>query len=417
MESNNEFYEGENEEEVLDIEQENQKLIDQLTEGLKALKEKDQQDNKEKTEKESNENKEKEKEKEKENNNIDLVKAFKAQLKLEKKSEMKDFNLEPKSSKSLYNRLNEIQNELNSVSKEIKDYLQIYGDNSLLKEESSYNDALKDLELYSTKLQNIMSSDVYKNSISGKNQITNDTNQLKEEIKINLENYTNSTARLMGLINKEKEDFMINNSINSINTTSHEMFINKNMFDDNKLNINLNSNVENEIAEIEKELTRLENIVGKKKLNKNEELTFNQILKQLTKTVQDSLFQSYKEKSLEELNIVLDELLNEKEISKEISEYSLKIKELYSIYEVYENYDEILQYIKKRLMAISDMHEKSTNFNSDLEFLKKLIEDNEKQFEALGKRYNEAFDELGGLDEILKELKVIDNYFAPLLVD
>lgn len=413
MESNNEFYEGENEEEVLDIEQENQKLIDQLTEGLKALKEKNQQDNKEKTEKESNENKEKEKEK----NNIDLVKAFKAQLKLEKKSEMKDFNLEPKSSKSLYNRLNEIQNELNSVSKEIKDYLQIYGDNSLLKEESSYNDALKDLELYSTKLQNIMSSDVYKNSISGKNQITNDTNQLKEEIKINLENYTNSTARLMGLINKEKEDFMINNSINSINTTSHEMFINKNMFDDNKLNINLNSNVENEIAEIEKELTRLENIVGKKKLNKNEELTFNQILKQLTKTVQDSLFQSYKEKSLEELNIVLDELLNEKEISKEISEYSLKIKELYSIYEVYENYDEILQYIKKRLMAISDMHEKSTNFNSDLEFLKKLIEDNEKQFEALGKRYNEAFDELGGLDEILKELKVIDNYFAPLLVD
>ena len=412
MESNNDFYEGENEEEVLDIEQENQKLIEQLTEGLKALKEKDQQDNKEKTEKESNEKKDKEKE-----NNLDIVKAFKAQLKLEKKSEMKDFELEPKSSKSLYNRLNEIQNELNSVSKEIKDYLQIYGDNSLLKEESSYNDALKDLELYSTKLQNIMSSDLYKNSISGKNQITNDTNQLKEEIKINLENYTNSTARLMGLINKEKEDFMINNSINSVNTTSHEMFINKNMFDDNKLNINLNSNVENEISEIEKELTRLENIVGKKKLNKNEELNFNQIIKQLTKTVQDSLFQSYKEKSLEELNKVLDELLEEKEKSQEISEYFLKIKELYSIYEVYENYDEILQYIKKRLMAISDMHEKSTNFNSDLEFLKKLIEDNEKQFEALGKRYNEAFEELGGLDDILKELKVIDNYFAPLLVD
>ena len=77
MESNNDFYEGENEEEVLDIEQENQKLIDQLTEGLKALKEKDQQDNKEKTEKEKNENKEKEKEKE--NNNIDLIKANKDQ--------------------------------------------------------------------------------------------------------------------------------------------------------------------------------------------------------------------------------------------------------------------------------------------------------------------------------------------------
>jgi len=38
-----------------------------------------------------------------------------------------------------------------------------------------------------------MSSDLYKNSISDKNQITNDIDQLKEEIKINLENYTNST--------------------------------------------------------------------------------------------------------------------------------------------------------------------------------------------------------------------------------
>ena len=68
-------------------------------------------------------------------------------------------------------------------------------------------------------------------------------------------------------------------------------------------------------------------------------------------------------------------------------------------------------------MAICDIHEKSVNFNSDLEFLKKLVEDNEKQFAVLGKRYNETFDELGGLDDILKELKSIDKYFAPLLVD
>ena len=95
----------------------------------------------------------------------------------------------------------------------------------------------------------------------------------------------------------------------------------------------------------------------------------------------------------------------------------MKIKELYAIYEIYENYDEILKYIKKRLMAIVDLHEKSTDFNSDLEFLKKLIEDNEKQFVILGKRYNEAFEELGNLEIILNELKNIDKYFASLLVE
>ena len=140
-------------------------------------------------------------------------------------------------------------------------------------------------------------------------------------------------------------------------------------------------------------------------------------LKQLIKTVDDDKFKYYKEKSLKQLNGVLDELLEEKEKTNNISEYSLKIKELHTIYGIYENYDEILNYIKKRLMAICDMHEKSVNFNSDLEFLKKLVEDNEKQFATLGKRYNETFDELGGLEDILKELKSIDKYFTPLLVD
>ena len=288
--------------------------------------------------------------------------------------------------------------------------MEIYNDNSLLKEESNFNDILKDLELYSSKLQNIISSDIYKNSINRKDIITKDNSQLKNEIKNNLESYTNSTARLLGLISQEKEDFMIQSNIN---TTTHEMYINKNYLDKN----NEINNFENEILQIEKELNKIENIVGKKKLNKNEEIDLIKMIKQLIKTINDKKFQIYKEKALTELNEVLDELLKEKEISNDISEYSLKIKELYAIYEIYENYDEIIKYIKQRLMAICDLHEKSTDFNSDLNFLKKLIEDNEKQFAILGKRYNETFEELANMEIILKELKNMDKYFSSLLVE
>ena len=207
---------------------------------------------------------------------------------------------------------------------------------------------------------------------------------------------------------------MIQSNVNTI--TTHEMFINKNILDNNK-NVEISNNIDNEILEIDKELTKIENIVGKKKLNKNEEIDMTRMLKQLIKTINDKKFQILKEKALNDLNQVLDELLKAKEVSIDISEYSMKIKELYAIYEVYENYDEIMKYIKKRLMAISDMHEKSTDYNSDLEFLKKLIEDNEKQFVILGKKYNEAFEELGGMENILKELKNIDKYFAPLLIE
>ena len=264
---------------------------------------------------------------------------------------------------------------MNSVSKEIQDYVQIYGDNSILKEEQKFNDILKDLELYSAKLQNIISSDLYKNSISGKNKITSNINQLKIDIKNNLENYTNSTNKLLGLIRQEREDFMIQSNVT---TTTHELFINKNLLDNNSLNIDI-KNFDNELLEIEKELTNIENIVGKKKLNKNDDINLTKLLKQLTKTINDKKFQIYKEKALNDLNEILDQLLNEKEKIIDVSEYSLKLKELYVIYEVYENYDEIMKYIKKRLMAICDIHEKSTNFNDDLEFLKKLVEDNEKK--------------------------------------
>lgn len=390
MATNNEFYEGENEEE-LDIEKENEKIYQKLLQDL-GVQNKEEKPQKKET---------------------DIIKAFKTYSKIEQnKSQLKDIQPKPQSQKSLYSRINELQNELNTVSQEIKDYIQIYGDNSLLKEENNYNDILKDLELYSSKLNNIISSDLYKNSISGKNKISTDVNELKNEIKINLENYTNSTAKLLGLISQEKEDFMIQSNIN---TTTHEINMSKNLFDNNS-NIDIN-NIDKEILEIEKELTKIESIVGKKKLNKNEEIDMTRTLKQLIKTISDKTFQLQKEKTLIELNGVLDDLLKEKEASKDISEYTLKIKELHAIYEIYENYDEIMKYIKKRLMAICDMHEKSTNFNADLEFLKKLMEDNEKQFTDLGKRYNETFDELGGLDDILKELKNIDKYFAPLLVD
>ena len=390
MATQNEFYEGESEEE-LDIEKENEKLYQQLIQGLGVP------DKEEKLLKKESE----------------IVRAFKAHSKLEQKnSQEKDIQLKPQSQKSLYNRINELQNELNNVSQEIKDYIQLYGDNSLLKEENYYNDIMKDLELYSSKLNDIISSDLYKNSISGKNKITTDTNELKNQIKINLDNYTNSTARLLNLLSQEKEDYMIQSNVNS---TSHEIHMNKKLLENNS-NININ-NIGNELLEIEKELAKIENIVGKKKLNKNEEIGMTKTLKQLIKTVDDDKFKYYKEKSLKQLSGVLDELLEEKEKTNNISEYSLKIKELHTIYGIYENYDEILNYIKKRLMAICDMHEKSVNFNSDLEFLKKLVEDNEKQFATLGKRYNETFDELGGLEDILKELKSIDKYFTPLLVD
>ena len=388
MSKSNDFYDGENVEE-LNISQENQKFYEKLMQDLGFSSEKEEKSK---------------------SKPIDLEKAYQTINKFqENNTNQKDSLQQQKSSKNLISRINELQNELNLVSKEINDYVELYSENTLFKKESNFNKISEELKLYSSKLSNILNSDLYKNTLIPKKILSSDKNGLKEQIKTNLENYTNSTARLMELISQEKENFMYQKNVD---TTTHQMFMNKFFYENN----DISNNFEKNILEIEKELTNIENIIGTKKLDMDENLNITQMLNKLLKTVSEKKFSLFKEKTLTELNEILDEVIKEQEISSEISQYFVKLKELYAIYEVYENYDEIMKYIKKRLMAIMDMHEKSINFNNDLDFLKKIIEENEKQFGILGKKYSETFEEIAGLENILKELKNIDKYFGQLLV-
>ena len=348
-------------------------------------------------------------EKEKKAKPVDLSKAFQTFSKLQENTNKTEFQQQKKSDKSLLHRINELQEELNTISKEISDYTQLYSDNTLLKKESNFNAIQEELKLYSSKLNNIINSDLYKNTLKTKPILSSDKNELITQIKTNLENYTNSTARLIQLISQGKEDVIYQQNMDS---TTHEMFFNKYSLENN----DIAGNFEKYILEIDNELTKIETMVGTKKLDMEENLTITQTLNNLVKIVNEKKFQLFKEKTLSELNQILDEVIKEKQISSEISEYSMKLKELYAIYELYENYDEVMLYIKKRLLAILDMHDKSTEFNIDLDFLKKIIEENEKQFDILGKRYSETFDELAGLENILKELKNLDKYYEQLLV-
>ena len=137
---------------------------------------------------------------------VDLEKAFQTFSKLqESDSNSKDLSHPQKAEKSLLNRINELQQELNSVSKEINDYAELYSDNTLLKKETNFNQISEELKLYSSKLDNIINSDFYKNSLTPKSIISSDKKILKNQIETNLKNYTNTTLRLMDLVSQGKE--------------------------------------------------------------------------------------------------------------------------------------------------------------------------------------------------------------------
>ena len=166
------FYEGESEEE-LDIVKENEKISQKLFEDLGL--------NKDELKSQSKTN--------------DIIKSYKVQSKTNKAK--LDFN--PSSSTKnqiLSEKLNSLQNELNNVSQEIQDYINFYNGNKVVKEAENFDNVLKELETYSDKLKNIFSSEIYQRFLNN-SILPKDKNALKNEIKINLENYTNSTKKKM----------------------------------------------------------------------------------------------------------------------------------------------------------------------------------------------------------------------------
>ena len=98
--------------EDFDISKENKKLYEKLMKDLGFLSDKEEKPK---------------------SKPIDMQKAYQTFSKFqEHDSNQKDFFLDKKSDKSLLNRINELQQELNNVSKEINDYAELYSDNTLL---------------------------------------------------------------------------------------------------------------------------------------------------------------------------------------------------------------------------------------------------------------------------------------------
>ena len=135
--SNMKFYEGESEEE-LDIVKENEKISQKLFEDLGLNKDESKAQSK----------------------TSDIVKSYKVQSKTNKTKI--DFTPENSAKNQLLSeKLNYLQNELNTVSQEIQDYVTFYNGNKVVKEAENFDNVLKELETYSDKLKNIFSSEIY----------------------------------------------------------------------------------------------------------------------------------------------------------------------------------------------------------------------------------------------------------------
>ncbi len=292
-------------------------------------------------------------------------------------------------------RINKLKKDFENNSKELKEYISLYNNNLILKEIENFDGILKDLDIYSQKLDTIMKSDAYKNN---KNNI-----EIKKNIKDNMEKYTKTTKELFELINKQKNE-LSNDDLN----INYELFVGNKENEKNEI-----AKLNNEIQIIEKEMTKLENMIGNN--NNLVETSISEIINNLINIVQENSKNTKEEKEelLNKINAKLEEIQKENNNN---TNFFIKIKELYGVYELYESYEMIFDYIKQRLEAIMQINNESNNFENNVNKIKENMEKNEKKIKDLEIKYNDTLKEFSSLENIIKELDLIENKITDLLI-
>ena len=298
-----------------------------------------------------------------------------------------------------YTKIKQLEKELQVTSKEVKEYIDYYKDNLLLKEAENFNKVIKDLDVYKGKLDALMNSDAYKKS-------KGDNVDIKKEIKENLDKYTKSTTFLMNQISKQKKDIQSGN-IDGLNI-NYELMME---FDEDPNKIEMN------FKEIEDKISLIEKEIGEWDKFKNPNSIIDEVSKLIsfcdTKLEKN---QDTRDRLLSSMNELLDHFIKEKETCMEISEYFIKIKELYGMLELYESFETVFEYIKKRLKAIKAIHENSDKFSSNVKILNSKIESNEKNFKVLGEKYSQTLEEFSKIEDIVKEVNTIEDKINKMLI-
>lgn len=92
-----------------------------------------------------------------------------------------------------------------------------------------------------------------------------------------------------------------------------------------------------------------------------------------------------------------------------IGSYYIKIKDLYSVLELCESFDNIFEYLKMRLIAIKSIHEQSDQFTSLISLLNDSIIKTERKYKELLVAYEDVFKKFEEYEKIIEEVSVIDK--------
>ncbi len=304
-----------------------------------------------------------------------------------------------------YKRILELKARLIENKSLIDSMINKFNDTSIIDNINNYSELFTNIHTNKNKIDAFINYDLFNSR--------NEVSQEKENKEENKENEVNeNNEKLYSLYDKydRLSDNLLmkikdieNNIINDNNNNEIEYTIESNP--SNNLNILINR-----LNELEESLSDLEKKIGNWDLYKNQEnISMNVI--ELLKTLNEKKnnydtksFASFKQfgEKIREFNSA-----NREQIS--IAKTHIKLKEIYSIYEIQQNYKKLIDYMKLRIKATREVCYNSKQFNNIVNDINDLIKKNNDNYELLNIKYKNVLDSFKSLENILKDIDKLDN--------
>ena len=317
-----------------------------------------------------------------------------------------------------YQRIINIKQELLEVREKIDEEANKFKSNPLLNETQNYNKVLEELDQYKIKIDSFINYTVFNNTLatSANNRQSGNSHAGKEEYTSICEKYNRIAENLVSQIKLSQND-IINNNVSDLNI-NYEIVSNPEI---------IMENLTNRVNELEDMVSNLEQSIGNWNMviftlsyyfqySHNESISIT--LTKLIYFIATKMTEKYDKKyqTFVECGKIISDFIEKKKEKIESGSYFLKIKELYSILEFCENFDKVFNYIKKRLVAIKEIHDNSDQFDNLLGNLNETVENNQKKFLNLLNQYEDTVKTFEEFQKILNEVKQLDDRMKTLMI-
>ena len=168
------------------------------------------------------------------------------------------------------------------------------------------------------------------------------------------------------------------------------------------------SSLKSRIIEVDKEITKIENIIGDYDFNLHKSTIFGclkNFLKLNTDNNKDWI--ANRHENIRAFEGMISLFLGEEENTKLMEIYKM-ICEAYMIYLSMKKFEDVISYLKKRINAIKNVILNSEQFDYEVKELNDLIQKNEANYEIMKFKYFQTLECFSNLEEILKEINNLD---------